>query len=97
MTGTPHAPLIRGAVAPGVTARSPELDRHCFGFVDPSGGRSDSFTAAIAHAEPAYGDPRAPPTLVLDASLEIRSPFDSLNSNVLARPLVQRFQIVDML
>ena len=37
-------------------------------FVDASGGRGDSFTCGIAHAE---GQ-----TAVLDCLIEIRSPFD---------------------
>ena len=43
-------------------------------FCDPSGGRSDSFTLAIAHQRPATDD--RPERLVLDAVRSIAPPFD---------------------
>lgn len=44
-------------------------------FCDPSGGRSDAFTLAIAHNEKAK-KPGAPDRLVLDAVRSINPPFD---------------------
>jgi hypothetical protein len=60
--------LIMQAVDDGVVVRAPEPGRHYSGFVDPSGGVNDAFTAAIAHVE---GD-RA----VLDCLYEQPAPFD---------------------
>ncbi|MGH7012550.1 MAG: hypothetical protein ACREEL_00070 [Stellaceae bacterium] len=60
--------LIEAAVDPGVVVRPPDGHRLYVGFCDPSGGRGDSFTCAIAHAE---GE-----TAVLDALYEKRAPFD---------------------
>ncbi|HEX5461065.1 MAG TPA: hypothetical protein VFX20_13960 [Steroidobacteraceae bacterium] len=43
-------------------------------FTDPSGGRSDSFTLAIAHQVPKRGE--TPERLVLDAVRTVAPPFD---------------------
>jgi hypothetical protein len=59
--------VVRSCVEAGVFERPPVWGITYAGFVDPSGGSSDSFTAAIAHRE---GD-----RLVLDAVREIRPPF----------------------
>lgn len=61
--------MIEAAVDKGVMVRPPQkgIAYHC--GVDPSGGVSDSFVAAISHAEK-DGD------VVLDALLEIKAPFD---------------------
>ena len=59
--------VVRSCVEPGVFERAPVCGVSYVGFVDPSGGSSDSFTAAVAHRE---GD-----RLVLDAVREIRPPF----------------------
>jgi hypothetical protein len=62
------AQLIESAVDAGVMMRPPQPRCHYFAFADPSGGRVDSFTCAIAHSENdvAY----------LDALYERRSPFN---------------------
>jgi hypothetical protein len=63
--------LVANAVDYGVTVRPPlgygRCTYHC--GCDPSGGVHDSFTAAISHREPDG-------TVVLDALLEIRPPFN---------------------
>ncbi|WP_426442044.1 terminase large subunit domain-containing protein [Bradyrhizobium genosp. P] len=61
--------MIESSVDQGVMVRPPQkwFTYHC--GVDPSGGVSDSFTAAISHAE-------EDGNIVLDAVLEIRPPFD---------------------
>jgi hypothetical protein len=61
--------MIESAVDKGVMVRPPQkaFAYHC--GVDPSGGVSDSFVAAISHAE-------KDDKVVLDALLEIKAPFD---------------------
>jgi hypothetical protein len=51
------------------TPYSPHVSRY-FGFLDPSGGRHDSFTLAIAHQN--YGSDK----IVLNLIRATRSPFD---------------------
>ena len=58
---------VRACVEAGVFERPPAPRVSFVGFVDPSGGSSDSYTGAIAHRE---GD-----RFVLDAVREIRPPF----------------------
>jgi hypothetical protein len=60
--------LIEAAVDPGVVVRPPVPDVVYRAGCDPSGGVSDSFTAAISHAE---GE-----AVVLDALIEIPAPFN---------------------
>jgi len=59
---------IESCVADGVLERAPEFRHRYLGFVDPSGGRSDSMTLAIAHHE---GD-----TTILDCIREAKPPFN---------------------
>jgi hypothetical protein len=58
---------VRACIAPGVRERAPERRLRYWGFVDPSGGSSDSMTLAIAHKEGS--------TAILDAMREVRPPF----------------------
>ena len=60
--------LVEAAVDPGVAARAPKTGFQHAAFADPSGGRGDSFTCAVAHAD---GD-----IAVLDCLYERRAPFD---------------------
>ena len=60
--------LIEAAVDPGVVVRPSQPSTRCLAFSDPSGGRGDSFTCAIAHAE---GN-----AAILDCLYEKRAPFD---------------------
>jgi hypothetical protein len=60
--------VIESAVDRGVTVRPPRRESSYTGFVDPSGGAKDSFTAAIAHTEDDIA--------VLDALIEIPAPLD---------------------
>jgi hypothetical protein len=60
--------LIEAAVDRGVVVRAPQPDAAYQAFTDPSGGRGDSFTCAIAHDE---GD-----AAILDCLFERRAPFD---------------------
>jgi hypothetical protein len=60
--------LIEAAVDSEVVVRSPRSDIVYRGFADPSGGRGDAFTCAIAHGEKAVG--------ILDCLFERRAPFD---------------------
>jgi hypothetical protein len=61
--------MIESAVDKGVMVRPPQkgLAYHC--GVDPSGGVSDSFVAAISHADKDN-------SIILDGLLEIKAPFD---------------------
>lgn len=59
--------VLEGAVVPGRRELLPAIGERYFGFVDPSGGTSDSFTLAIAHHEDG--------TAVLDCLRERRPPF----------------------
>jgi hypothetical protein len=61
--------LIEAAVEQGVVVRPPQDRFRYTSFADPSGGRGDSFTCAIADFEPGG-------IAVLDALYERRAPFD---------------------
>jgi hypothetical protein len=58
---------VEACVSVGVRERPPLPGRRYFGFIDPSGGSSDSFTLAIAH--------RDEDILMLDLANEVRPPF----------------------
>jgi hypothetical protein len=61
--------LLEAAVDRGVYVRPPDPGINYFAGADASGGRNDSFTAAISHRE---GDEK----IVLDALYERRAPFN---------------------
>jgi hypothetical protein len=54
----------------GVRERLPQLEHHYVGFIDPSGGRRDSFALAVAHYE------REAKTVVLDCVRAWAAPFN---------------------
>jgi hypothetical protein len=60
--------LVESAIDPGVKVRSPQRTVEYSAFADPSGGRGDSFTVAVAHSE---GD-----LAILDCLYERRAPFN---------------------
>jgi hypothetical protein len=60
--------LVDAAIDRGVTVRPPRPGLQYHAFADPSGGRGDSFTLAIAHAE---GN-----SVIVDLVFERRAPFD---------------------
>jgi hypothetical protein len=62
---------IERCIIPGriELAPSPHIDQY-FGFVDPSGGRHDAFTLAIAHHH------QSDDSVILDAIRAVRPPFD---------------------
>jgi hypothetical protein len=60
--------LVDSAIDPGVVVRPPVPSTGYVAFADPSGGRGDSFTMALAHGE---GN-----VAVLDLTYEKRAPFD---------------------
>ena len=65
--------IIAGVTTAGAIERPPVPSHRYIAFVDPSGGSSDSFTAAIAHPEV---DPATRvTTAVLDVLFEARPPF----------------------
>jgi hypothetical protein len=59
--------VLRNCIQPGVHERPPERQHSYTGFVDPSGGSSDSMTLAIGHVEGK--------TVILDCLRETRPPF----------------------
>lgn len=58
---------VDAVTSPGVFERAPLSSVHYLGFVDPSGGGSDSFTMAIGHMEGRVA--------ILDALREVKPPF----------------------
>jgi hypothetical protein len=60
---------VEACVEPGVRERPPVRGVRYHAFVDPSGGRSDSMTMAVAHGE-------GRECCVLDCVREVRPPFD---------------------
>jgi hypothetical protein len=60
--------LVEQAIDKDVHARPPHLGIRYVAFADPSGGRGDAFTTAIAHRQ---GD-----AAILDCLIERRPPFD---------------------
>lgn len=60
--------VIEGAIIPGRYELPKSKDAQYFGYVDPSGGRHDSFALAICHREERE-------RIVLDCIREIRPPF----------------------
>jgi hypothetical protein len=61
--------LVEAAISQGIVSRPRKLGVAYTAFVDPSGGRGDSFTAAIGHREDHV--------CVIDALYEKRAPFAS--------------------
>jgi len=59
---------VEACVSAGIFERAPQVGIRYKGFVDPSGGSSDSFTLAIAHRDKAG-------SVILDAVRERRPPF----------------------
>jgi hypothetical protein len=59
---------VEACIDRGVFERSPSDSAQYVGFVDPSGGSADSFTAAVAHR-------RDDGVIVLDAVREVKPPF----------------------
>jgi hypothetical protein len=60
---------VEACIEPGCRERPPVRGLRYVGFVDPSGGRADSMTLAVGHAE-------GKDVAILDALREIRPPFD---------------------
>ena len=58
---------VEACIATGITVRAPLASTAYRGFVDPSGGSSDSMTLAIAHSE--HG------RVVVDCIVERKAPF----------------------
>jgi len=61
--------VLEAAVDNNVTVRPPNTIVDYVAFADPSGGKSDSFTAAIAHDEAG--------TAVLDCLIEVKAPMST--------------------
>jgi hypothetical protein len=67
---------VDGAIVPGRRMLARSLKCKHVAFCDPSGGRQDSFTLAIAHQEPAP-DGKQAGRVMLDALLGVAPPFDT--------------------
>jgi hypothetical protein len=63
------AEIVEACVQPGIYERLRERDTQYFGFVDPSGGSSDSFTMCVGHMP--YGQE----SVVIDCLREARPAF----------------------
>jgi hypothetical protein len=59
--------VVEAAVVPDLFELPPASGKHYVGFVDPSGGSSDSMTLAVAHRDGDRG--------ILDCLREVRPPF----------------------
>ena len=60
---------VQHCALPNVYERSPMLNTRYYGFVDPSGGSSDSFALCVGHFDYAKN------TVVVDALKEVRAPL----------------------
>lgn len=65
---------VDGAIVPNRRELPPASGCRYVAFTDPSGGRNDAFTLAIAHREPKKEG--RPERLVLDVARSIAAPFD---------------------
>jgi hypothetical protein len=83
------ANAIAACVAEDVRERAPVAGKLYFGFVDPSGGRNDAFTAAIAHAE---GD-----RVVLDAVRVTVPPFNPTGVIAEFVDLFRRYRVTQVM
>jgi hypothetical protein len=61
--------IVEACIAHGIHERAPERGVTYWGFCDPSGGSSDSFTMCVGHM------PYAQETIVVDCLREARPPF----------------------
>jgi hypothetical protein len=83
--------LLEGLVSPGVTERPPSSGVDYHAFVDVAGGSgSDSYTAAVAHAESGADGERV---VYLDALYEARPPFDPLAITAEVAALLKRYSV----
>jgi hypothetical protein len=86
ISGFVDADVVAACVSPGVRELPPMRGVRYFGFVDPSGGSSDSMTAAVAHREVdrVIVDcvrERRPPFSPTDVCLEISATLKSYGIN----------------
>jgi hypothetical protein len=80
--------LLRAATDVGVTSRPPAPGLRYAAFVDASSGRSDSFAAAIGHAE---GD-----LIVLDHLFEKKPPFDASQTVAEVAALLKVYRVFEV-
>jgi hypothetical protein len=80
--------LIENAVDRGVTLRPPIPGVVYIAGADPSGGVSDSFCCAIAHAEGVNGE-----IAVLDNLLEIKAPFSPFEATAQVCALLKSYGV----
>ena len=73
------ADTIKAAVDAGIAIRPPSALFNYVGFIDPSGGARDSYTAAIAYQDGELA--------VLDCLTEIKPPFDPMATAQMATVL----------
>jgi hypothetical protein len=67
---------VDAAIVPGRRMLARNQGCKYVAFADPSGGRGDSFTMAIAHQEPAPTGDNRPGRVVLDVLQAVAPPFD---------------------
>jgi hypothetical protein len=88
ITGFLDRELIEAAVDRGVVVRAPQPSVAYQAFTDPSGGRGDSFTCAIAHDE---GD-----VAILDCLFERGAPFDPSDAVAEIAELLRSYRISEI-
>ncbi len=80
--------VVESRVVSGTFELAPIAGRDYFGFVDPSGGRSDSMTLAIAHSHNGMG--------VLDCLREIQAPFSPEDASAEFAEVLKRYGLSDV-
>ena len=82
--------ILDASVVPGRYALPKIPDTYYFAFVDPSGGRGDSFTMAIAHREDSDEEASK---VVLDRVEEMRPPFNPRECVSAIAEILRQFDI----
>jgi hypothetical protein len=80
--------VIQAAVDAGVTVRPPSPLQRYVAFVDPSGGRGDSFTCAIAHDDQGLA--------VLDCIIERKPPFDPMSVIAEMSQVLRQYRVTEV-
>lgn len=80
--------VVESRIAMGIFELPPVADLSYVGFVDPSGGRSDSMTLAVAHERGGIA--------VLDLLREVEAPFSPENAVAEFADLLKRYRLSEV-
>jgi hypothetical protein len=80
--------LIESLVDNGVVVRPPTPGVHYWAFADPSGGRGDSFTLGVAHAEHE--------NIILDCLVEIAPPFKASSATATIAETLKSYRLASV-